>query len=382
MHTVGQLAVRVKSLEPADSLGKAAEAVRASTVGAVPVVQFGTLLGLVTSEGLAAILRENGALPPDGHKVSDVFLAPAPILPESMSAREALLFLEANGLERAPVTDADSGLVGLVTKAELVSAVCGRIRPPVIGGMATPFGVYLTGGGVRGGVSDWALMTTGLYMCLVMVGAAYAALWLLGSGGVAYSRPEVARALSYLPAGFDVVNVASLLLFGLFFRLSWITGFHAAEHQVVHTIEAGDELVPEVVRKKPRVHPRCGTNLVAAATILGLFWDNSAYLGSLGMIAGVVVTFALWRRVGGWLQQHVTTRPASPKQIESGIKAGQELMARYQGHHAPPRGMLTRVWNMGLLQVLGGWILGLGVLWLVQTTLPHLPQLVDFTKLQ
>jgi uncharacterized protein YqhQ len=55
----------------------------------------------------------------------------------------------------------------------------------------------------------------------------------------------------------------SLLLFALLFRLSWVTGYHAAEHQVVHTIEQGDDLRPEVVVAKPRVHPRCGSNLMA-----------------------------------------------------------------------------------------------------------------------
>jgi uncharacterized protein YqhQ len=40
---------------------------------------------------------------------------------------------------------------------------------------------------------------------------------------------------------------------------------------VVHAIERGEPLVLEVVRRMPRVHPRCGTNLVAGiALFLGL----------------------------------------------------------------------------------------------------------------
>jgi uncharacterized protein YqhQ len=34
---------------------------------------------------------------------------------------------------------------------------------------------------------------------------------------------------------------------------------------VVHAIERGEPLLAESVRAMPRVHPRCGTNIVAAA---------------------------------------------------------------------------------------------------------------------
>ena len=58
MQTISRLAVRVRVLAPEDSIGRAAEAVRASTVGAAPVVADGRLLGLVTGAVLTRALAE------------------------------------------------------------------------------------------------------------------------------------------------------------------------------------------------------------------------------------------------------------------------------------------------------------------------------------
>jgi hypothetical protein len=166
------------------------------------------------------------------------------------------------------------------------------------------------------------------------------------------------------------------LLFALFFRLSWITGYHAAEHQVVHTLEAGDDLRPEVVRQKPRIHPRCGTNLCAAVLIMQFFWDHrGSSWDQAGLLSQAVIpmliTLFLWRRVGGWLQQHITTRPATLEQLESGIRAAKELLDRYQQPVTRPKhSFFLRIWRMGLLQVLGGWMAALAVLWLLGLVLP------------
>jgi CBS domain-containing protein len=374
MHSLGQLAVRVKPLHPVDSLGKAAEALRSSALPAAPVVEGGRIIGIVTARSLADYLAQESP-----EELKDATVACLPLeggiaLPETLPPTEALRFFHANGLECAPVVDAGGNLLGLVSSAALASAVCGRIRPPIIGGMATPFGVYLTGGGVRGGVGDWALTTTGMFMAATMLLAACLTDWALAPDGLARWAPALEAWLAPLQASAVALT---LVPFALLFRLSWVTGYHAAEHQVVHTIEAGDELEPEVVRAKPRVHPRCGTNLVAAVSIMGAFWslyraDLPPPLGAvlqqfdaLMPVVAMLVTFILWRRVGGWLQQHVTTRPATLRQLESGIAAGRELKARYQ--QAPPTALTPsrRLWNMGLLQVFAGWafVFGIATLW-------------------
>jgi uncharacterized protein YqhQ len=142
-----------------------------------------------------------------------------------------------------------------------------------------------------------------------------------------------------------------------------VTGFHAAEHQVVHAIEKGDVLTPEAVRRMPRVHPRCGTNLLAAVGIymlirsLGEGWD----------IIGFLVVPFTWRLWGGFLQQHVTTRPATDRQLANGIAAGQELLDRYQLAVKEETPRWRRVWNIGLIQV----VIGFSVIMFGLTLLKH-----------
>lgn len=370
METLEHVAVRVKTLRPQDSIGKAAEAIRCSNVGAVPVIEDGRLLGLLTAETLADFLA---LVPPRGARdlsVASLALDVALALPAGLAPAEALQFLQANRLEQAVVLDAAGGLLGLVTRAELVSAVCGRVRPPLIGGMATPFGVYLTGGGVRGGVGDLALMSTGAYLACLQLAAFVLAYFLVGSNGWLYSLPapaELHNQISQLG-----MEIPAYLVFALLFRMSsFITGYHAAEHQVVHTIEAGDDLRPEVVSAKPRVHPRCGTNLVAAILIMSAFWKNSSgWFPRLDadtlVLLALLTTFFFWRRVGGFIQQHITTGPASTRQIQSGIKAGQELMERYQQRPPVRRKAIHRIWNMGLIQVVSGSLLVIGFVLLLE----------------
>jgi hypothetical protein len=92
-----------------------------------------------------------------------------------------------------------------------------------------------------------------------------------------------------------------------------------------------------------------------------MFWGKP-WLGESGPILAMVATFFLWRRVGGFLQHYVTTRPASPGQIASGIAAAEQLMERYQMHHSGGPTLPHRIWNMGLLQVLAGWSLVVGAI--------------------
>jgi CBS domain-containing protein len=377
--TLGDLAVRVRVLALDDSLGRAAEAVRASTVGAAPVVEDGRLVGLVTASILAAALAS--APPPAADTpVASLPIESAVALPESLAPRDALRFFDGNGLERAAVLDAHGGLVGLVGQAELAAALCGRVKPALIGGMATPFGVYLTGGGARGGVGDLALASTGVFMAVLFLGAQLLADWLFSPPVLQWlanlGARETPLADFYAAQAYWVV----LGIFAVLFRLSWVTGYHAAEHQVVHALEAGDDLKPEVVAAKPRVHPRCGTNLVTASLIMSAFW---AYRGdatweTLGPVPGLLVTVLLWRRLGGMLQQYVTTSPAAPYQIESGIAAGRQLLRRYQ-QGAGRGGFARRVWNMGLLQVLAGWAVVMAVLWGLTLLRVPLPPSISFT---
>jgi hypothetical protein len=140
-----------------------------------------------------------------------------------------------------------------------------------------------------------------------------------------------------------------LVLMLAFLRLSPISSYHAAEHQVVHAIEAGEPLSPEIVARMPRAHPRCGTNLMAAATV---FIVLASQLGSgTGVIVAMLVVIVGWRTIGYYLQQYVTTKKPALRHVENGIKAGEELLAEYRRQPNKPVDAWTRIWNMGVPQV-------------------------------
>jgi hypothetical protein len=355
---VSEIAVRVRPLSPTDSLARAAEAVRTAPGGAAPVQEDGEIVGLVCAEELADCLAEMDPAATRTAVVSDVARSMPTPLRENLPIQEALGQLRREGSPAAPVVDLLGRYVGMVSRGELLSAMMGALRPPLVGGMATPFGVYLTDGTRRGGVGDLALVSTGLFLGMMQIlgswlgyRASVTAMTLLDRVAPDWSARFLGGGAPIFPP-YLVYGVFSLLLFAVLFRLSWITGYHAAEHQVVHAIEQGDDLRPEVVKTKPRVHPRCGTNLMAA---FGIFMILDRWAGSLAFIGALVS----WRFFGSLLQRYVTTRPARAWELESGLHAGRQLLERYQsgiGVFAPP---WRRIWNMGLLQV----ALGFSIIW-------------------
>lgn len=222
-------------------------------------------------------------------------------------------------------------------------------RPPRVGGLATPLGVYMTTGHLRAGVGDASLFLTGVVMTLLLWGV----LWLL-------------TGLEWL-IGTHLPNAALFLIVTLSFltslRFSPLAGYHAAEHQTIAAIERGLPLVPAVVKAMPRVHPRCGSNIVAIAILAqGLIqvlapwleWDPYMALAVLTIVIGLVLLG--WRPLGFYLQALFTTRPASERQIVSGISAGEELLKRYPIYRDYRASWWRRVWNFGILQIICGWL--------------------------
>ena len=240
--------------------------------------------------------------------------------------------------------------------------------------MATPLGVYLTTGAVSGGAGTVALLLMGLTMFTVHLlcqglGEAASASWTAAFGDPlrAFAPPlrmALAEVLPYL---------THIGLFLLLLRLSPIAGYHAAEHQVVHAIERSEPLVLETVRDMPRVHPRCGTNLVAGMLILLVVgYGLNPFLFEGSFLLSALLAFVYWRSLGGWLQQHFTTRPATDRQIESGIRAARELLEQHgRAPYAPGRPPL-RLWRMGFLQIMSGSFIGLGLFHLALYLSPEL----------
>jgi hypothetical protein len=74
-----------------------------------------------------------------------------PFIPAAFSLHNALLALDRYECSALPVVDGSGSYRGMVSRADLIAALGQQVRPPVVGGMATPLGVWLTTGSLSGG---------------------------------------------------------------------------------------------------------------------------------------------------------------------------------------------------------------------------------------
>lgn len=365
----------VPTLTPEASLGHFLNATRYHSLPAFPVQQDGKFCGMIASESLLALLaiedmteRETALRRP----ISE-FLRPATaVLPAKTTpdaARRVCLQYNAAVL---PVVDDDGTLLGLVAAADFLQPQPVPPYPSNVGGMATPFGVYLTNGTLRAGVGDFALICTGALMGLMWILSAV----LVGGGLVAV------RSLAHLPASplfdltsdapmrYPLLGLASLgikalvpAVFLCMMRATRLAGYHAAEHQAVHAMERSEPLAPEIVERMPRAHPRCGTNLMAASLIFFTIWKigEQFQLSELTPLLAALTTLFTWRKLGRFLQERFTTRTANAREIASGIAAADGLTRLY--HQSPPSRprFLRRLWCMGLAQTALGMFLVYGL---------------------
>jgi uncharacterized protein YqhQ len=236
--------------------------------------------------------------------------------------------------------------MGLIAPSDLYPKFRRPLRPYAVGGMATPFGVYLTTGYVGAGVQKWALYITGVLMFWVIAVALVSGILL----------DKYLLSLHYPEIWVDPLSYAfSALLFVLLLRVIPLTGYHGAEHQVVHAIERGEELDPAIVARMPRVHPRCGTNLaVAAGLFLGVFMTHWYPEELYRLLAAVVVTAALRKPLGSFAQQYLTTKKPTHKQLDAGIYAGKELLREFASTKNSAPNFRQRMLSSGMLHVMAG----------------------------
>jgi hypothetical protein len=275
--------------------------------------------------------------------------------------------LAAGGETTLMIVDRDGHYLGAVTAHDLLAPAAIPPRPATIGGMATPWGVYLTNGSLQAGATNMALVASGALLGLTLIfshtGVGLLALlaqkafgWPLFS---LWSAPPPPRVLWSNLDWYAIQALALPLFLGLL-RFLPLTGFHAAEHQAVHAMERGEPLHPEVLRRMPRVHPRCGTNVMAGGVVFVLISQGLPALHLWGVgaadaaVLGAIGALFSWRRLGGFIQQHFTTRPASDREIASGIAAAQELEEKFS-RVIPTRPTIgRRLWCMGIPQTILG----------------------------
>ena len=310
-----------------------------------------------------------------------------------ISIQEALNALQASGQTSLPLRDADGRIVAVLSQPLCVPSVLAA--PPRLGGMATPLGVYLHDGVSSGGAGFWGLVLTGMTMSCLALLAQVLAHELSFFASVHF--PALGLWESRLPFGLPLWLSAispwlPLPFVFLLLRLVPLSGIHAAEHQVVHCVERRLPLSAHSVRAMPRVHPRCGTNLFAGFSLfllsfLSVFTLTQAaawqLLDSVTLAAVVsgLLTLICWRRVGGWVQQHFATRPATDGQIAGAIYAAEQVLARHQRRlerrERPRLTPLRRIWTAGLAQILVGYAVVIALLSGVEQIWPSLTRLLQ-----
>lgn len=335
-------------LPPETSLLRAAEVMASHGLPAVFVGVQGAMLGALEESSIAEALATGSS----GNDPIGPFLLPdVPTILANATEAEALRRIAAEPRGWIAVITAEGGPVGILTPAGLLAETRQPRTPPMIGGMATPAGVYLTNGRIGAGVDGWALIATGMTLFGLFMAAT---IILLAVDNLLV--PDLAKSQSWYPA---VYQGASLVLFLVGLRLSPIAGIHAAEHMTVHAIERGEPLELDVVSRMPRLHPRCGTNLaVGAMVFLGIMSSEWIPDLQLRLLAAIVAALALWRPVGMVLQHVVTTKPPTDDQIRMGIRSGRELLKRLEGQGSSLRPRpLQRILSSGILQIMAGAIL-------------------------
>ncbi|HVF10436.1 MAG TPA: DUF1385 domain-containing protein [Abditibacteriaceae bacterium] len=287
-----------------------------------------------------------------------VMRANSGIVPAVFSLHNTLLTLDRYDSAALPVVDEAGGYRGMISRADVIAALDGQVRPPVIGGMATPLGVWLTTGHLSAGAPPLGLFLSGMTLAFCFIVAHLVMLFGLAAFSQEWAAMYVSGRLgatSELGSSFNLlVMAAESFLFLLTLRALPMAGIHAAEHQTVWAIEKGVPLVPEYVAQMPRAHPRCGTNLVAIGGLIQIIFQHLPSLDPSWVLLSLLFVYLTWRNFGQVLQERFTTKPATRRQLESGIRAGEALLKKYQEQPHVTVSFGARLFNSGLvLAVLG-----------------------------
>jgi CBS domain-containing protein len=352
---VGQLMRSIDTVDTFDSLIQTSVRLRDNGIDLIPVVKDGKFVGVVTEASLAKAIASKF----DWTGPATTAMVDAPTLTAEMTGTEALRILASSGLSAMTVVDRGGQVMGVLS-ATCFSPVGGtENRPMMVGGMATPFGVYLTNGVVGAGARGFPLVLTGFVLFILLLTAQVA------------TKTFETHYAEQIPLAIRPITFALIptLLFFLLMRLIPLSGTHGAEHQVVHAIERGEPLVPEIVTRMPRVHPRCGTNVAVGASVF-LAITQVPWIASqeIRVAVGLLATLFLWQPIGNFLQAYVTTRKPSFKQLHSGISAGKELIAKAATVKNTKPNLVVKLYSSGMLHVMFGSALCYGAARLVQVT--------------
>ena len=105
-----------KTVKSSDSIQTAAQIMREEDAGAVPVVEDGRVIGMVTDRDIVVRAVADGDF---AAKISDVVSDDVITASPDMTTAEAAELMGEHQIRRLPVVDADDRLVGIVSLGDL-----------------------------------------------------------------------------------------------------------------------------------------------------------------------------------------------------------------------------------------------------------------------
>jgi uncharacterized protein YqhQ len=146
-----------------------------------------------------------------------------------------------------------------------------------------------------------------------------------------------------------VFFLAYILIIGKMKDIRRVFQYHGAEHKVVHTWEAREELTVENARRKSPLHPRCGTSFLLFVMVVSIvvfslfkfqgFWaiflSRVILLPFISGLSYELIRFSAPRSRKGFFRlvvlpglnlQRITTKEPSDDQLEAAIRALQEAL--------------------------------------------------------
>jgi CBS domain-containing protein len=127
MSTIADImSTGVRTIQPQESLRRAAQCMRELDVGALPVSDGERLLGMLTDRDITVRAIADG-LNPDQACVSDIMSPEVQTCTADQDAEDAKRLMGARQLRRLPVVDKAGRLVGIVSLGDLAVRESGHI---------------------------------------------------------------------------------------------------------------------------------------------------------------------------------------------------------------------------------------------------------------
>jgi len=127
MSTIAQImSTDVRTIQPQESLRRAAQCMRELDVGSLPVCDGERLLGMLTDRDITVRGIADG-LNPDQACVSDIMTPDVTCCTVDQDAEEAKRLMGEHQLRRLPVVDDERRLVGIVSLGDLATRETGHI---------------------------------------------------------------------------------------------------------------------------------------------------------------------------------------------------------------------------------------------------------------